>query len=340
MCGICGIAPTDTSLPDQELLESMQAAIIHRGPDSAGQHVAAGIGLAARRLSVVDLVTGDQPMRSEDQNVSLVYNGEIYNHRELRSELESKGHRYYSHSDAETVIHSYEEWREDSVQRFRGMFAYALWDARHSRLWLVRDRLGQKPLYYVRTSAGLLFASEIKSLLRHPTVPLAVDEEARDLYFSVGYVPAPWTMFDGIRKIPPAHFLLWQQGQLIVERYWSPPLSLERRGQDKLAARAELREQLSIAVQERLMSDVPLGAYLSGGVDSSVVVGLMAETLDRPVRTYAIGFDEAAGIHPKFNTDLHHAKLVSQRFGTDHCPIIMDSSVSLTELVLKLLGHN
>ena len=315
----------------------MQAALRHRGPDSAGKHLASGIGIAARRLSIVDLVTGDQPIYSEDRNVALVYNGEIYNHLALRSKLEAQGHRYYSQSDAESVVHAYEEWGEAAMHRFRGMFAYALWDACSSKLWLVRDRLGQKPLYYVNTEAGLLFASEIKALICHPAVDVAVDDEARDLYFTVGYVPAPWTMFAGIRKIPPAHYLCWQQGQLDVQRYWSPPLTVEWSMQDNMTVRSEMREQLSMAVEERLMSDVPLGAYLSGGVDSSIVVGLMGQVLDSPVRTYSIGFDESDGIHPKFNQDLNHAKMVSGHFGTDHCPVVMDSSDSLAELAERVI---
>ncbi|HJL69277.1 MAG: asparagine synthase (glutamine-hydrolyzing) [Anaerolineales bacterium] len=339
MCGICGIAPRDAELPDADNLAAMQAAIFHRGPDSGGQHVAAGIGLAVRRLSIVDLITGNQPMYSEDRNVVLVYNGEIYNHYALRSELAQRDHRYSSQSDAEIVVHAYEEWGDAAVQRFRGMFAFALWDAPAARLWLVRDRLGQKPLYYVSTPAGLLFASEIKALLRDPTVTLAVDEEARDLYFTVGYVPAPWTMFAGIRKLPPAHHLFWHKGHLAVERYWSPPLALDGRVQDEIALRAELREQLKLAVEERLMSDVPLGAFLSGGVDSSLVVGLMAHALDRPVRTYAIGFDEAAGVHPKFNEDFRHAELVARNFGTDHCSVIMGSSVPVEKLAPRAMAQ-
>jgi asparagine synthase (glutamine-hydrolysing) len=285
--------------------------IRHRGPDDEGIHVEPGVGLGMRRLSIIDLATGHQPIRSEDGTVWVVFNGEIYNYRELRRELEAAGHSFSTSSDTETIVHAYEEWGEAAVARLRGMFAIALWDAKARTLLLARDRAGIKPLHYVESGGRLYFGSEIKSLLAAGAVERRVDLEALDHYLSYLYAPRDRSVFAGVRKLPPGHTLLWRDGRAIVQPFWEIPAVEPFTGTEREAA-ARLRAVLADAVRSHMVSDVPLGAFLSGGIDSSIVVGLMAEASDRPVQTFSIGFDE-----PEFD-ELDHARAIARHFRTDH----------------------
>lgn len=313
MCGITGKLHFDLARPiDPALIKRMNDTLIHRGPDAEGIWTNGPIGLSQRRLAIVDLSpTGEQPMCNEDGTVWITYNGEIYNHPQLRPELEARGHHYRGTSDTETILHLYEEYGRDCVKHLRGMFALALWDARTQTLLLARDRFGKKPLLYAETADGLVFASELKALLQDETVSRDLDETALHHYLSFGFIPAPQSAFRQIRKLPPAHTLTWQAGNVTIERYWSLPF-----GPKQQISEAEAAEQtlalLRDAVRVRLMSDVPLGAFLSGGIDSSAVVALMAEAMSEPVKTFSIGFDDQSFDETPF------ARQVAQTFATDH----------------------
>jgi asparagine synthase (glutamine-hydrolysing) len=331
MCGICGQVNADRSHPvDRPLLERMSAAIRHRGPDSDGFYVSGAVGLAVRRLAIVDLVTGDQPISNEDKTVWIVFNGEIYNYHQLRSQLERRGHVFRTNSDTETIAHLYEDHGSECVQWLRGMFAFAVWDERQGRLLLARDRLGKKPLYYAEHAGSFLFGSELKCLLEDPTLPREVDLEAIHHYLTLQYVPDPWTAFKGIHKLPPAHRLIWQAGRTVVERYWD--LAYEPKWDlDEEELKHRLRETIAEAVRIRLMSDVPLGAHLSGGIDSSIVVGLMAGNMSQPVKTFSIGFKERA-----FD-ELRYARQVADKFSTDHHEFVLEPDA--IDLLPKLVQH-
>jgi asparagine synthase (glutamine-hydrolysing) len=318
MCGIAGFADasrSDARAPRNEadfaLVHRMCEVIRHRGPDDEGIHVEPGVGLGMRRLSIIDLSTGHQPIHNEDRSVWLVFNGEIYNYRELRIELEAAGHQFYTSSDTETIVHAYEEWGEGALGRLRGMFGIALWDRRRRTLLVARDRAGIKPLHFVERGGRLYFGSEIKSLIAAGAVDRTIDLEALDHYLSFLYAPRDRSLFTGVRKLPPGHFLRWRDGHATVVKYWEISASEPFRGSEAEAAVA-LRAVLADAVRSHMVSDVPLGAFLSGGVDSSIVVGLMAEASSRPVQTFSIGFDE-----PAFD-ELEHARRVATHFGTDH----------------------
>ena len=317
MCGIAGFVdtthpgvarPSDT---DVTLLHGMCDVIRHRGPDDEGVYSEGGVGLGMRRLSIIDLSTGHQPIHNEDSTVWVVFNGEIYNYRELRRELEAAGHRFYTSSDTETIVHAYEEWGERSFARLRGMFGIALWDGRSRTLLLARDRAGIKPLHYTEHAGRLYFASELKSLIAAGAVTREIDLGALDHYLSFQYAPRDRAIFKGVKKLPPGHYLRWSQGQAEVRQYWRIRSAEPFDGPADEAARA-LEAVLEDAVRSHMVSDVPLGAFLSGGVDSSVVVGLMARSSTRPVKTFSIGFDE-----PQFN-ELDYARTVAHHFGTDH----------------------
>ena len=318
MCGIAGILERGRPI-DREALARMAGAIRHRGPDDDGFHVAdstdggPSVGLAFRRLSIIDLAGGHQPMCNEDETVWIVFNGEIYNFQELRDELRGKGHRFRTNSDTETIVHLYEEMGADCVQRLNGMFGFALWDARARKLLLARDRMGKKPLYWTQTARGLLFGSELKALLEHPDCPTALDRAALAKYLAYEYVPAPHSIFQGVHKLPAAHVLEWQDGRVQVRRYWD--LRFDHSGPVRSAAdwAGELHARLRESVRLRLMSDVPLGVFLSGGIDSSTVVALMAELMPpASIKTFSIGFED-----PSFDESAH-ARTVAQHFGTDH----------------------
>ena len=310
MCGIAGKLST-TAPVDRELLDRMCAVVTHRGPDSRGIFLDDGVGLGIQRLRVIDLETGDQPVYNEDRSVVVVLNGEIYNYRELRAELERRGHRFATHGDTEVIVHLYEDEGAECVQALRGMFAFALWDRRRHVLLLARDRVGKKPLFYADDGASLWFGSEAKSILEDPSVDRAVDYDAIDSYLQLQYVPHPLSAFQSIRKLPPAHTLVWQDGRAEVSRYWKlsyRPAALA----DERDAHELIREQLLEATRLRLRSDVPLGAFLSGGVDSSAVVAAMAMEAPGRVRTFSIGFDEAT------HDETDYAREIAERFDTEH----------------------
>ena len=314
MCGIAGFAghgSVSNSESDIALLHAMCEVIRHRGPDDEGIRVEDGVGLGMRRLSIIDLSTGNQPIHNEDRTVWVVFNGEIYNYRELRAELERGGHRFYTSSDTETIVHAYEQWGEQAFVRLRGMFGMAVWDRRRRTLLVARDRAGIKPLYYAERSGRLFFGSEIKSLLAAGAADRNIDLAALDHYLTFLYTPREGSIFQGVRKLPPGHFLRWSQGRAEIKPYWQLPARETFTGTDAEAA-DQLHDVLRDAVRSHLISDVPLGAFLSGGIDSSLVVGLMAEVSDRPVRTFSIGFDE-----PQFD-ELEHARKVAERFKTEH----------------------
>ena len=331
MCGIAGLVFTDPSHPvDRELLRRMTDVMAHRGPDAHGFHVGRGVGLGHRRLSIIDVSGGDQPMFNEDRTKCVVFNGEIYNFQELRPELEARGHRFATRSDTETIVHAYEEYGEQCVERFRGMFAFALWDDTRRRLLLARDRVGKKPLYYLHNAEGLYFASELKALLQDAALKRVVDPEALDGYFSFGAVPAPRTILQGVAQVQPAHYLVWEAGQLRIVEYWDVPYGtiLHRSEGETLEAFGEVFDE---AVRLRMISDVPLGAFLSGGVDSSAVVVAMARHSDRPVVTTSVGFMERA------YSELDHARAVSQTVRSDHHEVVVQPRA--VEILPRLVWH-
>jgi asparagine synthase (glutamine-hydrolysing) len=313
MCGICGIVNTDRAQPiDRSVLERMNATILHRGPDSDGFYVAGHIGLAMRRLAIIDVAGGDQPIANEDSSVVVVYNGEIYNYLELRAELEKCGHRFSTHSDTEVIVHGYEQWGDGMLRRFNGMFAIALWDSRQQRLLLARDRMGKKPLYWHQSAQGFVFGSEAKAVRAAPWIEREINPVALHHYLTLQYTPDPLTIYQGIQHLPAAHVLLVEaSGEVKVSRWWQlefePKWTLP---QPEIIARA--RTLLTAAVERRLMSEVPLGAFLSGGLDSSVVVALMAKRLREPVKTFSIGFEE------QHYSETAYARLIAERYQTDH----------------------
>src|SRR5215831_7233279 len=286
MCGIYGIANLRRNSSRKEgLLARMGQCLVHRGPDDEGHFVAEGVALGMRRLSIIDLAGGHQPIANEDETVWVVCNGEIYNYKELRVELEKQGHVFRTRSDTEVIVHLYEEEGVDLFNRLRGMFAIAIWDASRSRLVLARDRLGKKPLYLARGFGELLFASEIKALLELETISKGLNFSALNEYLALGYVPAPLTLFKGIEKVLPGHYIVCERGQISAHRYWEiDPERVDRLSEQEWVER--VREKLFESVRIRLVSDVPLGAFLSGGIDSSAVVAAMAKLTDQPVKTY------------------------------------------------------
>ena len=311
MCGICGILRPDKSQVDRRILEKMNHAITHRGPDGDGYYYAPGVGLGMRRLAIIDLNTGDQPIPNEDESLWVVFNGEIFNFQALRAQLQEKGHRFRSLTDTECILHLFEDHGEECVQYMRGQFAFAVWDQTKQRLFVARDRFGQKPLYYTVQNSQLFFSSELSSLLGAlPGCP-EIDKEAIDLYLSLQYIPEPLTPYEGVFKLPAAHTLTYENGNCQIKSYWH--LSYEPKHQaSEQELGTELRQILKEAVRIRMISDVPLGAHLSGGIDSSVVVALMAQESAIPVKTFSVGFEETAF------SELPYARAVAQQYGTDH----------------------
>jgi asparagine synthase (glutamine-hydrolysing) len=319
MCGICGFTWADPSLA-----EKCTQVIKHRGPDQSGIFSAEGITLGHRRLSIIDLSEqGRQPMTNEDGTLQLVFNGEIYNFLELRDLLENKGHRFLSRSDSEVILHGYEEWGEDVLQHLRGMFAFALWDLRQQRLLAGRDRLGIKPFYYYHQGGRLAFASEIKGLLTLPDIPRRVNPQALYDYLGYEFVPSPQTMFEGISKLPPGHFLTLSSRGLEVKPYWDIRFSEDWRSPEE--AVEALRALLRDTVRQHLISDVPLGVFLSGGLDSSTLVALMRDLGVDPLRTFSIGYPD-----PSFS-ELPFAQMVAERFETDH-QVLMIPEITIQDL--------
>ncbi|MDX6672999.1 MAG: hypothetical protein QOH11_417, partial [Solirubrobacteraceae bacterium] len=328
MCGVCGILATNDSFAVQErIVDAMRDTMQHRGPDDGGSWLSPDgrVALAHRRLSIVDLsAAGHQPMANEDGTVWITFNGEIYNHADLRPELEAKGHRYRSHTDTETILHLYEEEGPRCVERLHGMFAFAIWDARKREMFMARDRLGIKPLYYAQPPRGFVFGSEIKAIHEQPAITPDLDEEAFFHYLTFVCTPAPLTMFKGIRKLAPAERMVVRaDGSTVSDVYWSPfsrTVAAEVAEMSEAEMRDRLLELLRGSIGKRMMSDVPFGVFLSGGVDSSTNVALMSELMSDPVRTYSVAFKE----HEKYN-ELDYAREIARRFGTDHHEVVLDS---------------
>src|SRR5713226_4298954 len=311
MCGIAGFIDVERNRDNAErLIDRMCKVIRHRGPDDQGVWVGDGIALGVRRLSIIDLAGGHQPMFNEDQSVLVVFNGEIYNYRELQKALLECGHHFSTNSDTEVLVHAYEEYGDNCVKQLRGMFTFAIWDKKRQRLLAARDRFGKKPLHYYWDGQRLVFGSEIKSILE-ANIPREINATALDEYLVYGCVPTPNTLFKDVWKLPAAHLLIYENGQISTKRYWELPFTPTCQD-DEATAVERTRVLLKEAVQVRLMSEVPLGAFLSGGVDSSLVVGLISSVMSQPVKTFSIGFEEDD------YTELPYARQVARHFGTDH----------------------
>lgn len=334
MCGIAGILNLDPSrIAPADVLDRMLESIIHRGPDDNGRLVDGELAMGMRRLSIIALADGKQPIFDESGRYAVVFNGEIYNYIELRRQLISGGHTLKTHSDTEVIVHLYEEYGKDCLEHLRGMFGFAIWDNRKRELFIARDRLGIKPLYYAERAGTLLFGSEIKALLQHPDLSASLDRRALGDYLSLKYVPAPRTLFTGVHVLPPGHYLIACDGKIQIQQYWD--LSFQKTETPK--SEGEYLEQLDSLLREsvrlRLRSDVPFGAFLSGGLDSSIIVALMADELNEPVKTFSVGFAGAEG-----KDELPYAKIVADRFGCEHYTLAI-SSRDFLEHAERVLWH-
>jgi len=320
MCGICGIVNFNATEPvDRHLVERMTSAQAHRGPDDHGYFVENNVGLGHRRLSIIDLSGGKQPMFNEDGSVVVVFNGEIYNFADLTGDLISRGHQFTTRSDTETIVHAYEEYGVECMKDFRGMFAFAIWDRRQKRLLLVRDRLGIKPVYYYAGKDFFIFASEIKSLLEHPRVPRELDLQSLDLYLALRYVPGPRTMFKNIFKLQPGHWMTVDETGMKVRKYWD--VSYETRHVSAAQCLEEFSHLLEESVRLRLIADVPLGVFLSGGLDSSSILAIMSKiTGGRRVKTFSVGYETSgpSGAEAEEANELHYARQAAAHFGAEH----------------------
>ena len=330
MCGICGVVSSETlGSSHTGLLKSMCLTLYHRGPDDEGYYIDQNAGLGVRRLSIIDLVTGQQPISNEDRSIWVVFNGEIYNYRTIRAQLEARGHVFATQSDTEVIVHAYEQYDQECLHLFNGMFSFAIWDANRKRLLIARDRLGIKPLYYWTNNNQIIFGSELKSLLANPSIPRDIDPIALDYFLTLEYIPNPHTIIKNIHKLPPGHYLLFQGGSLRIEPYWDiEPRKLPR---NELDCEEALMDLIKDSVQMRLVSDVPLGAFLSGGIDSSTVVAFMTKVSNSPVRTFSIGFEEES-----YN-ELPFARQVATAFETEHLEHKISPDIS--NLAEQLAGH-
>ena len=333
MCGICGVVYCDREQQvEPGLLKKMCDTITHRGPDDEGYFAHQHVGLGMRRLSIIDLATGKQPISNEDGKIWIVFNGEIYNHKSLRKELERHGHQFKTQTDTEAIVHAYEEFGENCVQKLNGMFAFAIWDQHKNQLFLARDRVGIKPLYYYFDKKRLIFGSELKSILQADDIPRRIDLQALDNFLTLEYIPAPLSIFQDIRKLAPGHTLTFRNNDIWIRNYWD--VELKTNGAEPGELKTNLRDLLQDAVKIRLMSDVPLGAFLSGGIDSSTIVALMAQVMDQPVKTFSIGFEDST-----YN-ELEYARLIAKTFKTDHHEfIIKPDAVELSDTLLKFLDE-
>src|SRR6266702_2677752 len=334
MCGICGVFNLQSGGPvSRDLIAQMTDLISHRGPDESGTYLDGPVGLGSTRLSIIDLSNGHQPMSNETGDIWIVFNGEIWNYKALRKVFLEKGHRFRTNSDTGTIIHAYEEYGVDCIAHLHGMFSLAIWDHTSRRLLLARDRVGKKPLYYTHVGDNLIFASEIKSLLCHPQVKRQVDVQALADFLSVRYVPGPATLFANISKILPGHMLQYENGELKEQCYWDFTFGKTENHsvEDYIQG---IRHHVKRAVEERMMADVPLGAMLSGGVDSSIITGTMSQLIDEPVKTFSVGFDVPES---QYN-ELPYARLVSQHFGTEHHELVLKCS-DLTDYWPLLTWH-
>lgn len=335
MCGICGIANYSPEKQiDEKILTYMRDCMIHRGPDDSGIFIDRGVGLGHRRLSIIDLSTGHQPIHNEDLSIWTIFNGEIYNYLELREDLELKGHRFYTKSDTEVLIHSYEEYGENFLNNLNGMFAFCVWDKNKQELILVRDRIGKKPLYYAMTSDAFIFASEIKSLLRYPTVSQEIDMLSLSKYLTYEYIPAPHSIFKEIKKLKPGHFLTYKVSSrdIVIKKYWDIPLS-----DDSVAFKTEdayieeLTQLLNDSVKMRLISDVPIGIFLSGGIDSSIITAIASKYVNK-VKTFTISFNEKSFDESKY------ADEIAKIFETEHHSELLDVS-KMYELLPEIMDY-
>ena len=330
MCGICGVVEFEPAAPVPEpLVRAMCAVLRHRGPDDEGVFVGPGVGIGARRLSIIDIEGGHQPLANEDATVWAAQNGEIYNFRDLREQLEAKGHTFRTRCDTEVLVHAYEQYGCGLAERLNGMFAVAIWDAPERQLLLVRDRVGIKPLFYYHDAQRLVFGSELKAIVQHPSVPRDLDLVGLHHYLTLNYAPAPFTLLKGIRKLPPGHALRLRDGRVEVFQYWNvePSADAAREGLEPRIVH-ELRE----SVRRRLVSDVPLGIFLSGGIDSSAVAALAAQVSPERIKTFSIGFEERSF------SELEFARLTAERIGSEHRELVVRCDVE--DLVPKLVWHN
>ena len=329
MCGICGVTYFDRERNVSELeVKGMCDVIRHRGPDDQGWITKGNYGIGMRRLSIIDLFTGRQPIANEDVAIWFVFNGEIYNHMVLRDEIVKKGHTFQTKCDTEAIVHAYEEYGEDCPKKLNGMFGFAILDQKKQTLFLARDRLGIKPLYYYNDSGKFAFGSELKSILQVENIPREVDKRALDIFLTFEYIPSPYSIFEGIRKLPPGHSLTLKDGRITIKEYWDLRFDEKETPEDELCE--QLLDLFQDAVKIRLMSDVPLGAFLSGGIDSSAIVAMMSRVMDRPVKTFSIAFKEDT-----YN-ESHYAQQIADRFNTEHhVEVIEPNALELTE---KLVG--
>ena len=330
MCGIVGIVRNDGKPVDEQLLARMNDAIRHRGPDEDGFYVNGSVGLAMRRLAIIDLKSGQQPIHNQDRTSWIVFNGEIYNYLELREKLEKLGHTFYTNSDTEAIVHAYDEFGADCPKHLRGMFVFAIWNIPKQELFIARDRMGKKPLLYAEVNGKLIFGSEFSALLVHPDVSRDIDTDALDYYLSFMCIPAPLTAYRAIRKLEPAHWLRWRNGNIEMGRYWQPDFTRKIDISEEEAGERTI-EILRDAVKVRLMSEVPLGAFLSGGIDSSAVVALMSQESSERVKTFSIGFEE------QDFSELHHARRVAEHVGADHHEFIVRPDA--VEILPMLVDH-
>jgi asparagine synthase (glutamine-hydrolysing) len=333
MCGITGFVRNDGKPVDEALLARMNESIRHRGPDEDGFYVNGPVGMAMRRLAIIDLKSGQQPIHNQDRTAWIVYNGEIYNYLELREKLEKLGHTFYTNSDTEAIVHAYDQYGADCPKHLRGMFAFAIWNERDRELFLARDRVGKKPLLYSLVNGHLIFASEFSAMLLHPDVSRQIEPEALDYYLSFMCIPAPLTAYRAIRKLEPGHWLRWRKGEIEVQRYWQPDFTKKLKI-DEAEAGERTVEILRDAVKVRLMSEVPLGAFLSGGIDSSAVVALMSQESSERVKTFSIGFDE------QDFSELHHARRIAEHVGADHHEfIVRPDAVEVLPMLVEHYGE-
>lgn len=333
MCGICGIVTSAGERPvDGGVLTGMCAQLFHRGPDEEGYFINHRAGLGVRRLSIIDLATGQQPIGNEDGSVWLAFNGEIYNYKALRRQLEAYGHRFKSNSDSEVIVHAYEEFGDECVDHLNGMFAFAVWDDGERRLLLARDRLGIKPLYYTILDGQIVFGSELKAVLAHPETPRDLDQQALDLFLSLEYIPAPRTILRGVNKLQPGQRLVYQDRQARIDQYWD--ITISDVGSNEQACIEQLSELIEDAVRIRLMSDVPIGAFLSGGLDSSTILAAMSSASKEPVQAFSIGFDDQS-----YN-ELAYAQLAAEQFGAvQYTEILKPDIGELAEKLIKQLDE-
>lgn len=331
MCGITGFVYNSDRAVERDVLERMNCAIEHRGPDEDGFYIKENVGLAMRRLSIIDLAGGQQPMHTQDRTKWIVYNGEIYNYQELRADLDKRGHKFYTNSDTEAIVHLYDEFGEGCLEYLRGMFAFAIWDEKDKSLFIARDRVGKKPLLYSHQPNGdLIFASEFRAVLEHPSVGRDVDMGAIDSYLTYLCVPAPETAFKSIRKLEPGHWLRWKDGQIETKRYWLPDFSKKIKISEEEAIE-ETTRLVRESTRLRMIAEVPLGAFLSGGVDSSTVVALMAQESERPVKTFSIGFEEQDFSEQKY------ARRVAEHVGAEYNEFIVRPNA--LEILPTLVDH-